>query len=97
MILGTPPEIEMDDLEQMFESFVEQYNNQSTLEKDNKFALSLAKSLSIKLGRKLNESEMLAIVENLFSCQSPNTTVNGKPTFIQMRLGRFIKYILRYV
>lgn len=86
VILGTPPEIEMDDLEQMFEAFVEQYNNQSTLEKNNKFALSLAKSLSIKLGRKLNESEMLAIVENLFSCQSPNTTVNGKPTFIQMTL-----------
>ena len=91
VILGTPSEIEMDDLEHIFESFIEQYNSQTTLEKNNKFALSLSKSLCIKSGRKLNKNEMIAVVENLFSCQSPNTTVNGKPTFYHMNMDDLSK------
>ena len=86
VVLGTPTTIEMDNLEDIFDAFIEEYNTQSTLKKDNKFAFSMARSLSIKSGRKLNQTEMMTIVKNLFSCQQPNTTVNGKPTFIKMTL-----------
>lgn len=91
VVLGTPPEIEMNDLEIIFEVFIEQYNSQLSVEKDNKFALSMAKSMSIKTGRTLNQEEMLAIVENLFSCQQANVLVNGKPTFIKFSTDDFLK------
>ena len=91
VVLGTPTDINMDHLNNILEDFIEQYKNQSSLDKQNNFALSMAKSMSIKMGRALHEKEMLSIIDNLFACQSPNTTINGKPTLITLTLEELAK------
>jgi DNA mismatch repair protein MutL len=91
VILGTPTDVNMEQLNTLFEGFMEQYKNQSSLDKENKFALSMAKSMSIKTGRNLHEDEMLSIIDNLFACQSPNTTINGKPTLITITFEELAK------
>ena len=47
--------------------------------------------MSIKSGRKLNPEEMRSIIDNLFACQIPNTTAQGKRTFITLTLEELAK------
>ena len=47
--------------------------------------------MSIKSGRKLKLEEMRSIIDNLFACQIPNTTAQGKPTLITLTLEELAK------
>ena len=89
--MGSPTDLEMESLESVFEELIEQYKNQSSLEKRDNFALSMAKSMCIKKGRKLNISEMNSIIDNLFACQTPNATATSKPTLITLTFEEIAK------
>ncbi len=91
VVLGSPTDIEMESLESVFEELIEQYKNQSSLDKRDNFALSMAKSMCIKKGRKLNISEMNSIIDNLFACQTPNATATSKPTLITLTFEEIAK------
>jgi DNA mismatch repair protein MutL len=91
VVLGSPLDIEMENLEGVFEELIEQYKTQSSLEKRNNFALSMAKSMCIKKGRTLSITEMNSIIDNLFACQTPNATANRKPTLITLTLEEIAK------
>lgn len=91
VVLGSPTEIEMENLESVFEELIEQYKTQSSLEKRDNFALSMAKSMCIKKGRTLSITEMNSIIDNLFACQTPNATANKKPTLITLTLEELAK------
>ena len=47
-------------------------------------AKSLAKSLAIKNGQKLDLLEQEHIVNRLFACKEPNATPDNRPTFITL-------------
>lgn len=49
-------------------------------------AKSLAKSLSVKAGMRLNSKEQESLVNNLFSCREPNYSPSGKRTFITISM-----------
>ncbi|MDB3927088.1 DNA mismatch repair endonuclease MutL, partial [Flavobacteriales bacterium] len=91
VVLGSPLDIEMENLEGVFEELIEQYKTQSSLEKRDNFALSMAKSMCIKKGRTLCITEMNSIIDNLFACQTPNATANRKPTLITLTLEEIAK------
>jgi len=91
VVLGTPSDIEIDNLDNVIEELIEQFKNESTIEKHDNLSRTLAKSMSIKSGRKLNQEEMHSIIDNLFACQIPNTTANGKPTLITLTLEELAK------
>ena len=91
VVLGSPLDIEMENLEGVFEELIEQYKTQSSLEKRDNFALSMAKSMCIKKGRTLSITEMNSIIDNLFACQTPNATANRKPTLITLTLEEIAK------
>lgn len=91
VVLGTPQDMGMESLDSIFEELIEQYKIQSSINKDNKFALSIAKSMCIKSGRKLNLEEMKSVVDSLFACQIPNTTATGKPILTTLSLEEINK------
>ena len=84
VVLGTPTDVEMEKLDCVMEELVEQFKNESSIEKHDNLSRSLAKTMSIKSGRKLNSKEIRSIIDNLFACQIPNTTAQGKPTLITL-------------
>ncbi len=47
-------------------------------------ATSLAKTLSVKRGVKLQKEEIISLIESLFSCKVPDVTMDGKPTMIKV-------------
>jgi DNA mismatch repair protein MutL len=63
-------------------------NNKSDLQLDKRenLAKSLARSAALKAGTALSNAEMSELIDKLFACQSPNISVNGKPTIVTFSL-----------
>ena len=81
-------EVEM--LEHLIEGFK---NNQSALKLDKRdnLARSLAKNAAVKAGTALSAMEMNLMVDELFACTMPNTSLNGKPVIITVTLEELIQ------
>ena len=45
----------------------------------------MARQQAIKAGQPLVQKEMLSLVEDLFTCSSPNITPTGSPTFLEFK------------
>lgn len=99
IIEGIPADIgtnisEVEMLEHLIEGFK---NNQSALKlnKRDSLARALARNTSIKAGTNLSNEEMNQLIDELFACEMPNTSLSGKPvisTFtIEELLQRFEK------
>ena len=86
-------EVEM--LEHLIEGFK---NNQSALKLDKRdnLARSLAKNSAVKAGTALSAMEMNLMVDELFACTMPNTSLNGKPVIITVTLEELIQKFDRY-
>ncbi len=54
-------------------------------------ATSLAKTLSVKRGVKLQKAEIISLVESLFSCKVPEVTMDGKPTMVTVSYEDLLK------
>jgi DNA mismatch repair protein MutL len=91
VVLGTPTDLEMENLESIIEDLVEQFKNKSFIEKHDNLSRSLAKKMSIKSVRKLKEQEMRSIIDNLLACQSSYITAQGKSTLITITLEELAK------
>ncbi|MFI5134051.1 MAG: DNA mismatch repair endonuclease MutL, partial [Chitinophagales bacterium] len=77
VIQGTPADVEQGNEKQIIDSLLEQYkhfSNEMKFSKREKLVRSLAWQQSVKPGISLTEKEMKAIVEDLFRCNTPNTT-----------------------
>jgi len=87
IVNGVPHGLQAGDLQQIFEKFVEQAQHSSeNLQNDSAhtMALLLARSLSIKPGKRLERSEMINLAEQLFVCKSPAHSPTGKNTMITL-------------
>lgn len=74
---------ENENLQQVIESILENFKkNSAEIKLDTRvnLARALAKSLSVKHGKVMNEEEMNALADALFSCEMPYQTPSGKPT-----------------
>lgn len=68
-------------------------NNKSDLQIDKRthIAKSLAQSAALKAGTPLSNEEMAELIDKLFACQSPNISVNGKPTLVTFSLQELME------
>ena len=88
VIQGTPANVqhgnEKDAIENMLEQF-KHFSNDLKFSKTEKLLRSMALQQSIKSGTSLTKKEMEQIVSDLLACKIPNSTPNGKPTYMTFR------------
>ncbi|MEO8088454.1 MAG: DNA mismatch repair endonuclease MutL [Bacteroidota bacterium] len=87
VIHGTPADVPAGDEKQMIEKLLEQFkNNQSRLNVDRREGIvrAMAKNSSIKNGKFLNPKEMKQLIDELFACEKPFLSIDGKSTAVKM-------------
>ncbi len=80
-VIGAPPEFNSESIQPVLEGMLEHYkNNQINLRLDKRqnILLSMAKNLSVKSGRKLNQEEIDALMEAYFESQQKDMSPSGK-------------------
>lgn len=88
VIQGTPADVVNGSEKTSIEKMLEQYKHFSSdlkYSKREKLLRSMAWQQSIKAGTFLTRQEMIALLEDLFACESPNITPNGKPTYTSFK------------
>ncbi len=86
VIQGTPADVNQGNEKTAIEKMLEQYkhfSNDLKYSKREKLLRSMALQQSIKAGTPLTEKEMKGLLEALFNCSTPNSTANGKPTYLE--------------
>lgn len=61
------------------------FSNDIKFSKREKLLRSLALQQSIQAGVSLSQKEMHLLVSELFLCETPNSTPNGKPTYMTFK------------
>ena len=94
IIEGIPADIgtnisEVEMLEHLIEGFK---NNQSALKLNRRDSLAraLARNTSIKAGLALSVDEMNLLIDELFACEMPNTSLSGKPVISTFTLEELL-------
>ena len=88
VIQGTPADVDQGNEKTAIEKILEQYkhfSNDLKFSKREKLLRSMALQQSIKAGKSLSDKEMKALVDDLFNCNTPNSTANGKPTYLEFK------------
>ena len=88
VIQGTPADVDPGNEKTAIEKMLEQYKHFSSdlkFSKREKLMRSLALQQSVKPGAMLSEKEMKVLIEDLFSCNTPNISPNGKPTYLEFK------------
>lgn len=79
---GIPAQSKMDNPIQLIEDFLDQLKNSVgalSLGNHEKIAFAMARSMAIKIGTRLTDQEKEHLINELFACQNPNFSANGKP------------------
>jgi DNA mismatch repair protein MutL len=71
-------------IEKMLEQY-KHFSNDLKFTKREKLLRSLALQQAIKSGTSLTQKEIEVLVNDLFACAIPNTTPNGKPTYMSFK------------
>jgi DNA mismatch repair protein MutL len=98
VVNGVPAHLSSGREKELFEGLIEQFKiNQSelALPLSENLSRALAKRASLKTGHRLAREEMVALLDTLFSCATPNYTPEGKPTFFIFELGKIENYFNR--
>jgi DNA mismatch repair protein MutL len=85
IVHAVPANLETGDLKGLIESVLETLKTpgQDYKADHNRFlAKTIAKRMSIKRGRKLHQEEIDTLIENLFACEAPGISPDGKPTMM---------------
>jgi DNA mismatch repair protein MutL len=88
VIQGTPADLVSGNEKITLEKMLEQYkhfSNDLKFSKREKLMRSMALQQSIKTGMPLSQKEMNVLVTELFICTVPNSTPNGKPTYMSFK------------
>ncbi|HYF66555.1 MAG TPA: DNA mismatch repair endonuclease MutL [Ohtaekwangia sp.] len=95
LVNGVPANLNTGRQKQMFEGLIEQFKiNQSELSLpiQENLVRSLAKRASIKAGQRLEKEEMKALLDNLFTCRTPNFSPDGRSTYFIFELNKIESY-----
>lgn len=85
VIQGVPNSVSLGNEKELFEGLIEQYKwncKKLNLDKNESLAQALAKRSAIKHGQSMQPEEMNSLIGQLFGCNNPNYTPEGKPTFV---------------
>ena len=88
VIQGIPADILAGNEKHAIELLIEQFKHFSSdikFSKREKLVRCMSRQQSIKTGQALTQKEMLVLVEELFSCSSPNVTPTGSPTYLEFK------------
>jgi DNA mismatch repair protein MutL len=88
VVQGTPADIIQGNEKVTIEKMLEQYkhfSNDIKFTKREKLLRSMAWQQSVKAGTGLQHKEMQTLADDLFNCETPNCTPNGKPTFLEFK------------
>jgi DNA mismatch repair protein MutL len=88
IIQGSPADVLDGNEKVAIEKMLEQYKHFSIdlkFTKREKLLRSMALQQSIKAGVSLTEKETKSLVADLFACNTPNITPNGKPTYLEFK------------
>jgi DNA mismatch repair protein MutL len=95
IVRGTPADVTQGDEQSAIENLLEQYKHFSSelkFSKREKVLRTLAMQHAIKPGTALNKKAMQTLLEELFQCEQPSVSPNGKPvyqSFLNTELNRF--------
>jgi DNA mismatch repair protein MutL len=87
VVQGTPAELGEFNTLELIEGILETYKLNTFDTKIDAFenlCKSMAKSAGIKYGKTLEEQEITLMLENLFLCENPMYSPNGKPIILEM-------------
>lgn len=85
VIHAFPFQVQATDAVSLFETILDGLSQPSPEKSVNQklsLARTLAKKLAIKRGKALHQTETDAIIENLFACDAPDFSPDGKPTMV---------------
>jgi len=94
MVNGVPIETKANQVQNIIESILDSYKNESDvwkLDRKNYMAKKLAQSNAIKSGKTLILEELNQLVDELFACESPFTSIHNKPTSIVIEINELLK------
>ncbi len=88
VIQGIPADILPGNEKHAIELLIEQFKHFSSdikFSKREKLVRCMSRQQAIKAGQQLTQKEMLALIEDLFTCGSPNVTPTGSPTYLEFK------------
>jgi DNA mismatch repair protein MutL len=88
VIQGTPADVMQGNEKHSLELLIEQFKHFSSdikFSKREKLVRCMARQQAIKSGQPLQPKEMIALVEELFTCNTPNVTPTGSPTYVEFK------------
>lgn len=94
MVNGVPIDTEANQVQNIIESMLDAYKNESDvwkLDRQNYMAKKLAQSNAIKSGKILAIEEMNQLIDELFACEMPFTSIHNKPTSIVIEINELLK------
>ena len=94
MVNGVPIDTEANQVQSIIESMLDAYKNESDvwkLDRQNYMAKKLAQSNAIKSGKILAIEEMNQLIDELFACEMPFTSIHNKPTSIVIEINELLK------
>jgi DNA mismatch repair protein MutL len=93
-VYGIPAEIESGNESALLHGLLENYKQNlgsMKLERRDNLARSLARNAAIKAGKILSRDEMNHLIDELFACQMPQVSINGKSTLFKMTLEDLLR------
>lgn len=88
VIQGIPADVKPGNEKNAIELLIEQFKHFSSdikFSKREKLVRCMSRQQSIKAGQSLGQEEMLLLIEELFTCNSPNVTPTGSPTYLEFK------------
>jgi DNA mismatch repair protein MutL len=89
VVNGVPAEAKGLDVGALIQDFLEQYKSsvgQFQNDHHDQIAAGMARSLKIREGKKMENTEMLDLVDRLFACAQPQITPSGKSVILNFTL-----------
>ena len=94
-VVGIPNGLQNLDEQEALEELVEQLKhnaNELSLQKEQIVARTLAKRAAVKSGQQLQVEQMLAMVEQLFSCENPHQAPDGSKTLFMLNMEQLAAF-----
>ncbi len=93
VVHGIPVGFDDKNIQEVIDDLMHQYlsNLDLDISKNENLARSMAQSSAIKNGQRLTVEEMKAIIDELFACETPYTSPNGKKCFVNFDISELEK------
>ncbi len=87
VLRGVPAEIRAGSEEQILDAVLDQYKSFESIDKltgRENLARSIARKSAVQPGTRLSHKEMRALIDQLFLCEMPYSSPDGRPTIVKL-------------